>query len=233
LQKSSLIKLETDISQILHNSSLADLTLEESASLKQLESARASLLLSEENNWRLRSRETWLKSGDTNSRFFHKVASYNRDRKFIWSIKDSSGEILSGQRALQDEAVAHFSRLYKKSTNPDVPGMVTLASLFSKFVSEVEAAELFKPVTLSEIKNILIHFKSERSPGPDGWSTEFFCYFFDLVGLDLLQMVEDSRISGKIVGSLNSTFIVLIPKESNPLSFVTTARSPSAISSTS
>jgi hypothetical protein len=48
---------------------------------------------------------------------------------------------------------------------------------------------------------------------------EFFIFFFDLVGADLLQMVEDSRIKGKIFGSLNSTFLVLIPKENNSVSF--------------
>jgi hypothetical protein len=198
---------------------LAALTLEESASLKQLESERASLLIAEENSWRLRSRQTWLKCGDSNSRYFHKVASFNRDKKYIWSIKDSGGDFISGQKGLQDEAVSHFSRLFKKTANLDHSGMVATASLFPRFVSDVEAAALFKPVTLSEIKNILIHFNLERSPGPDGWSAEFFSYFFDLVGLDLLQMVEDTRTSGKIVGSINSTFIVLIPKESNPLSF--------------
>jgi hypothetical protein len=147
------------------------------------------------------------------------VASYNRDKKFIWSIKGRDDEIYSGQRALQEEAVSHFSGLYKKSTNLDLRGMVSTTSLFPRFVSDIEAAELYKPVTLAEIKHILTNFKTERSPGPDGWSTEFFCYFFDLVGSDLLQMVENSWITGKIVGSLNSTFIVLIPKESNPLSF--------------
>jgi hypothetical protein len=114
----------------------------------------------------------------------------------------------------------HISVAYTKNpTNLDLRGMVSTASLFPSFVSAVEAADLYKPVTLSEIKQILVQFNSERSPGPDGWTTEFFCFFFDLVGLDLLQMVEDSRITGKIVGSLNSTFLVLIPKESNPLSF--------------
>jgi len=64
--------------------------------------------------------------------------------------------------------------------------MVSTANLFPNFASTLEAAELYKPVSLPELKNILLHFNSERSPSPDGWSTEFFCYFFDLVGLDLL-----------------------------------------------
>jgi hypothetical protein len=63
-QFSNLHRLESEISQILHSSALAALTLEESASLKRLESERASLLIAEENSWHLRSRQTWLKCGD-------------------------------------------------------------------------------------------------------------------------------------------------------------------------
>jgi hypothetical protein len=86
-------------------------------------------------------------------------------------------------------------------------------------VSASEATELFKPVTLLEIKDILFSFRKERSPGPDGWTADFFTHFFDLVGPDLLLMVEDARIKGKISSSLNSTFLVLIPKEDSPTSF--------------
>jgi hypothetical protein len=184
-----------------------------------LETKRDSILLSEEQHRRLQSRETWLNYGDTNSKFFHHVASFNRAKKYIWSLKGSEEDLISGQRALQEEAVSHFSRLYKKANNLDIQGMVSTATLFPSFVSTAEAAELYKPVTLSELKQILDKFKLERSPGPDGWTTEFFCFFFELVGPDLLQMVENTRITGKIVGSLNSTFLVLIPKESNPLSY--------------
>jgi hypothetical protein len=79
--------------------------------------------------------------------------------------------------------------------------------------------DLYNPVTLIELRDILQKFKTERSPGPDGWTSEFFLFFFDLVGPDLLRMVEDTRIRGKISGDLNSTFLVLIPKIDSPLSF--------------
>jgi hypothetical protein len=36
--------------------------------------------------------------------------------------------------------------------------------------------------------------------------------FFDLLGDDLLRVVEEVRTSGKVMGSFNSTFISLIPK---------------------
>jgi hypothetical protein len=56
-----------------------------------------------------------------------------------------------------------------------------------------ESRALYSPVTIEELKSVLFHFKKEKSPGPDGWTVEFFTSFFDLVGEDLLALVEESR----------------------------------------
>jgi hypothetical protein len=48
---------------------------------------------------------------------------------------------------------------------------------------------------------------------------EFFTQFFDLVGDDLLEVVEDSRKRGEVISSLNSTFLALIPKVNKPSTF--------------
>jgi hypothetical protein len=190
--------------------------VDESVRLKRLEASRNSLLHSQEIAWRLRSRATWLKSGDSNSKFFHRVASYNRQKKRIWSIK-SDGLNIRGLEAIKAEAVSHFSHQFKASCSPNLLEKVTTTGLYPSLVSGAEAEDLFKPVTLAEIKDILSHFKTERSPGPDGWTSEFFCFFFDFLGEELLQMVEDTRITGKIAGGINSTFLVLIPKDDSPI----------------
>ena len=49
---------------------------------------------------------------------------------------------------------------------------------------------------------------------------EFFIHFFELVGKDLLSVVDYARISGHITPSINSTFLALIPKKYNPVSFM-------------
>jgi hypothetical protein len=157
-------------------------------------------LHAEEKAWRLRSRATWLKSGDSNSKYFHNVASYNRNKKLIWSIKNSREELIRGQDAIKDEAVSFFKNLYTAPNNLNLLEQCSSASLYPSIISAEEDTELYKPVTLSELKGILHHFKKERSPGPDGWTSEFFIHFFDLVGEDLLQMVEDTRLKGKIHG---------------------------------
>jgi hypothetical protein len=42
---------------------------------------------------------------------------------------------------------------------------------------------------------------------------------FDLLGNDILELVEESRRKGRVLGALNATFIALIPKSAKPDSF--------------
>jgi hypothetical protein len=195
------------------------LTEEETVDLADLETNRADILREQENAWRLRSRATWLKSGDANTKYFHKIATHNRSKKSIWNIDCTDKGPIRGQDAIMAEVVSHFKQQFKAPTIQNLTEKTTTAALYPHFISDEAAAELYKPVTLTEIKDILSLFKKERSPGPDGWTSEFFIFFFDLVGVDLLQLVEDSRLKGKISRSLNATFLVLIPKKDNPRTF--------------
>jgi hypothetical protein len=96
---------------------------------------------------------------------------------------------------------------------------VSVANLFPHFVTAEDTNLLDSPCMLQEVLGALNSFNKDRSPGPDGWTVEFFLHFFDLVGTDLLDLVEDSRLRGRIIGALNSTFLTLIPKENNPSTF--------------
>jgi hypothetical protein len=78
---------------------------------------------------------------------------------------------------------------------------------------------LEKPCSKDEIFEVLRGFTKDKSPGPDGWTVEFFLHFYDLIVDDLLEVVEDTHISGMVNRSLNSTFIALIPKVNGPASF--------------
>jgi hypothetical protein len=45
-------------------------------------------------------------------------------------------------------------------------------------INAEESDSLFSPVTLAELKEVLFHFKKEKSLGPDGWTSSFL--FFSL-----------------------------------------------------
>jgi hypothetical protein len=51
------------------------------------------------------------------------------------------------------------------------------------------------------------------------WTVEFFLDFFDILGDELVEMIEETRKKGRVSGALNATFLALIPKSENPGNF--------------
>lgn len=74
-------------------------------------------------------------------------------------------------------------------------------------------------MTMGELKITLKWFKKDTSVGPDGWRVEFYLSFFEIIGLDLLKVVEECRTMGRMYEAINSAFIVLIPKVDSPQYF--------------
>eukprot|EP00253_Pinus_taeda_P004586 PITA_04586 len=53
---------------------------------------------------------------------------------------------------------------------------------------------------------------NDKAPGPDGFTINFYKACWSIVKQEVWEVVEDSRRSGTILKSLNSTFLALIPK---------------------
>jgi hypothetical protein len=88
-----------------------------------------------------------------------------------------------------------------------------------KFFNDSDCVEIGKAVSIDEVKDTVFKMPKDKSPGPDGWTQELFQSFFEILGEDLHKAIEESRISGFILGSLNATFFALIPKVNKPGNF--------------
>lgn len=116
-------------------------------------------------------------------------------------------------------ASSNFKCTYRDPRETNLVEIIKVAQLFPRFVDPVEGDELIKVVSLEELEHTLKWFEKDKSLGLDDWSIEFYLAFFDIIGEDLLKIVEDSRIKGFLETSISSTFIALIPKKDNPYSF--------------
>jgi len=161
----------------------------------------------------------WLKCGDKNTKFFHNFSSYRRNTNQIWEICDEQGQLHNGLEAIKFEAVKFFKSFYEKGDQDHIVDQVNTTGLFSPLVCDEEMELLDRPCTKLELWEVLNSFARDKSPGPNGWTAEFFLHFFNLMGDDLLDLVEDSRIRGSVNNSLNATFLVLISKVNNPCFF--------------
>ena len=119
--------------------------------------------------------------------------SFRRNSKYLWELKDDEGKTHSGQENLKKDAYQHFKDFYKNGMSTPVREQVKMVSLFKDMIHNLEAEDLFKLVDLQELQKVISKFKIDKIPGPYGWTVEFFKDFFDIVGEDLLEMVEESR----------------------------------------
>ena len=106
----------------------------------------------------------------------------------------------------------HFSEMFKDDGKTNIGDQLKVIKLFPSFIPKVDVGVFTSQVTLTEVEGAFKGFKRDKSPGPDGWLVELFLWFFDLVGKDLLRVVELLRIEGKVIKSINSIFFTLIPK---------------------
>lgn len=114
----------------------------------------------------------------------------------------------------------HISEAYTEAPpGTNLAEIINVANIFPRFVNEEDADTLRALVTSEELESTLKWFKKDKSPSPDGWTVEFYLTFYDLLGQDLLKVVEESRSSGCLYHAINSTFIALIPKSDTPSSF--------------
>ncbi|CAA0812157.1 DNAse I-like superfamily protein, partial [Striga hermonthica] len=71
-------------------------------------------------------------------------------------------------------------------------------------------------VDLAEFKEALFNINPNNAPGMDGMTSAFFQHFWDLIHINLFQLVNSFFESGQLLISLNHTLITLIPKTQRP-----------------
>ncbi|RVW23505.1 Transposon TX1 uncharacterized 149 kDa protein [Vitis vinifera] len=76
-----------------------------------------------------------------------------------------------------------------------------------------EAARLEESFSVDEVFSALSDLNGDKAPGPDGFSLALWQFCWDFVKDEVLGFFKDFFERGKFVRSLNTTFLVLIPKK--------------------
>lgn len=65
-----------------------------------------------------------------------------------------------------------------------------MVGFFPRFVNNEVVEDLDLLVTLGELEGRLKWFKKDKSLGPNGWLIEFYLAYFEVLGNDLLHVIE-------------------------------------------
>lgn len=90
-----------------------------------------------------------------------------------------------------------------------------LETLLNFQCAEADRELLVHEVPAIEIKHVLFAMEKNKSPGPDGFTCEFFKVAWDIVGQDFVIAVQSFFKTGFLPKGINSTILALIPKKEN------------------
>ena len=82
---------------------------------------------------------------------------------------------------------------------------------FSKLNQE-EMENLNRPITSTEIETVIKNLPTNRSPGPDGFTAEFYQKFREELTTILLKIFQKIAEESKLPNSFSEATIILIPK---------------------
>ena len=79
-------------------------------------------------------------------------------------------------------------------------------------LNKEEIENLNRPITSTEIETIIRNLPANKSPGPDGFTAEFYQKFREKLTPMLLKLLQKIAEKGKLPNSFYEATITLIPK---------------------
>lgn len=170
------------------------------------------LLEKQEIFWRQRANQFWLKDGDKNTRFFHKVATVRKDHNRIKRLKNDAGEWQDTDESIQNTIIKYFENIFT-STNVDeqMPDGVMF-----KRITDNQKESLLHSVSEEETKAAVFAMYPEKSPGMDGLNPCFFQAYWHIVKNDVTEFCRKFLEHGELPEQVNRTLVCLIPKIKQP-----------------
>jgi hypothetical protein len=107
---------------------------------------------------------------------------------------------------------SHIVNFYDALFSEPISWRPRVDNLEFEALSIDEAASLEDPFEEREVREVINSMDRDKAPGPDGFSLAFFQDCWEVVKGDIMVVFADFQSHGKFVKSINSTFILLIPK---------------------
>ena len=179
--------------------------------VRLVENELDELLQFEEMYWQQRSRVSWLKEGDLNTKFFHAKASARKTRNRLSGLFNSNGVWVTGEENMVGVIQNYFDNLFA-SSSPSNAQVGRVINTVKSSLCSTSKRLLDSVFTAEEVRVALFQMNPWKAPGEDGFPAGFFQKFWTVVGDDLTRVCLDCLNNGHSVGKINRTVICLIPK---------------------
>ncbi|XP_074306260.1 uncharacterized protein LOC141641499 [Silene latifolia] len=135
----------------------------------------------------------WIKFGDDNTRFFHSHIRARQIHNRNMCIKDQHGVMCDTTDTIEQAFLSYYKTLLGSRESTDAVHFPTVRT--GPIITDAHIPLLLAPVTDREIKESIFSIPSIKSPGPDGFTSQFYKDTWDVVGDEGIAKILCNRLS--------------------------------------
>lgn len=162
----------------------------------------------------IRTKAKWVEEGEKPTKYFCGLEKRNYLNKTITCLKNNNGSLIQGQKEILDEIETFYKNLYL--SRDDSLEEVNLNECLNyddiKKLNKTQANSLEGAITTDELLKALKNMKNDKSPGPDGFTTEFFKFFWIDINDFLIKSYNCSLQKGELSLTQKQGIISILPK---------------------
>ena len=161
----------------------------------------------------VRARTQWVEEGEVSSSYFFSLERKHQQKKTMSGIIDpSSGTVHHDPLEILAIWRSYYSELF--SAEPcDSAVQSELLTQLERTLSEEESSSCEGLLTPEECELALQGMPSGKTPGSDGFPMEFYTTFWDILGLDLVRVLNFAYSHGRLSVSQRRGIIILLYKK--------------------
>ena len=165
-----------------------------------------------------RSKCRWVEKGERPTKYFFNLEKRNYNRKTITELRTESETVTNNESQILEAIENYYSELYASANNSQENNVDEFTEhLKIPKLSDADRDRIEGPLSYEECKKALDTFQNNKAPGEDGFTVEFYMFFFDLLGHDLVASFNAAYDANELTISQRRGVITLIPKEDGSL----------------
>ena len=159
-----------------------------------------------------RCKANWYEQGEKNTKYFLNMEKRNYINKNIAEIFNDENILHTDNKDILKVCSAYYRKLYSSHYNENSKAKLNNFINVGTKLSDTDKENCEGPISFEECTNVLNNMKNDKSPGSDGFTVEFYKYFWKDIGIYVCRSINYAYKCGSFSDFQKQGIITCIPK---------------------